>query len=156
MVYNEQRANQRAAVHSYHVQQQRNYTQGKQIQKNPKPPELLAGIGGKPGGAHRKGGAGTSDDNNAPWELIKSAGMLLYTMMTRYWVLVRPVFYANSALRIRFRTGRLTFNDSVLCILAGGFVVAVMLLAMVAYRVLVAFGTVLQLTASIFGTMLGM
>ena len=112
----------------------------------------------KPVGTSKPGGGGRNSNNGSEvlLELVKNAGMLSFSIMTRYYSHVRPVFDSRSKLRARFRAGRLTLPDGFLILLAGGFAVTLVLVGVVAFRVLVAFGVVFQFTAGLISMILGL
>lgn len=96
------------------------------------------------------------DEVNVPMELVQNAGVLAFRFLWGYWLHVRPVFRRRSALRERLRSGCLTFADAVLCVLAAGFVLTVVLLGVVVFRVLVVVGIVCQYTSTVLSLLLGM
>ncbi|EPE09930.1 hypothetical protein F503_05025 [Ophiostoma piceae UAMH 11346] len=110
----------------------------------------------KPSENSRGGSRKSSHGSEALLEVIKNAGMLSFAIMTRYYSHVQPVFDSRSKLRARFRAGRLTLPDGFLIMLAGGFVVTLVLVGVVAFRVLVAFGVVFQFTAGMISMILGL
>lgn len=66
---------------------------------------------------------------------------------------VRPVFHGGSALRGRLRDGRLTLADAVLCVLAAGFVLTVVAVGVVVFRVLVFVGWTFRCVSTVLGVL---
>lgn len=122
--------------------------------------KLVAGTGALLGAVadvkRKRGKRPQSDtDINVPLELVQNAGILAAALLVRYWRHVRPVFQRRSALRGRLRRGHATFADMVLCVLAAGFVVTLVLVGVVVFRVLVVVGTVCQMTSSGLSKLMG-
>lgn len=126
-----------------------------------KPVGSPVGKGSNKGGRGSKGGSkgdgkGDSNGSKALYDLVKNAGMISYAIMARYYAHVQPVFNSRSKLRARFRTGQLTLPDGLLIIFAGGFVVTLVFVGVVIFRVLVAFGVVFQFVAGVISAVLGL
>ncbi|CAK7227960.1 hypothetical protein SCUCBS95973_006721 [Sporothrix curviconia] len=95
------------------------------------------------------------DEGNVPLELVQNAGMAAFKLLARYWVHVRPVFHRRSPLRGRLRNGRLTLADVFLCVLAAGFVLAMVLIGVMVFRVLAFMSRFLQVISRVMGVLSG-
>ncbi|ERS98935.1 hypothetical protein HMPREF1624_04128 [Sporothrix schenckii ATCC 58251] len=96
------------------------------------------------------------DDANVPLELIQKAGVMMFRLLLQYWTHVRPVFHRRSALRGRLRRGCLTFTDAFLCVQAAGFVLTLVMVSVVVFRVLVVVGICCHYTSGMMSFLLGM